>query len=1816
MGLGLGLGLDKPKGLIYFQNQFSMEFDGSDDKIFTDADAVAQNSTYSFWCKSSETGENKGVFGHGGDNKGAFHFNWSDSGITRPLLYLGNNFYIRFTDIPAQDDNKWHHWVVYLATNLVDSKLYCDGVLQAKTETISSGSLEPYTQSLTIGAESDSQTANCFLGSMDEFAVFDRELTQAEITRMYNTYYTNNIVKNGSFEEIGDEEVTNGDFSQIGSELIVNGDFASDTWWQKSSANVNISNGKGNFTAGTTEYFYKTNTLEIGKTYKLVFEITDYTTGYISAFGGNWSVAQSAARTYEIYFKCVDTTFGLVGNTFIGSIDNVSVKEVGQDWSFNGESELTSQGARIYSSAGANSYIQQSSVFTINKHYKFNYTIVNSTQGSLKLTSVNGGDLTINSNVGPHTVFITANNAALSILRNSGVTDVTITNISIKEVGQHWTFGTGWSTDSTKATSDGTQSVSYLRQNGIVNLTSTYKVQFTVSGSSSGTLNLLKGNASTAINVTSDNTYTFNTTWDGSSGDIVFQSLNFVGSVDNIVVQELKHQATNLLVNSGDYQSANPLLTSTKSMNFDGIDDYLVSESPTIGTEFTVSAWINTSDVSGSGGSYAAFFATGGYNGGATFKIGIRSDNGKIEIWQGGSARGTGTSNVADGKWHLINYTKNSTQAKIYVDGVLERTTAYTTTLTFPYIYVGLGGNNSPIPDNGGYFAGLVTELGLYDRTLTSLEVASLYNQGMPTNLLVNRNNYQSGNPTVFNTKQVDFDGIDDYLNVDTLAGKIITSQALTISVWFKSNSNATGAGENILFSAHTTGNSNVYRLGVSPLNSGGIFYGADSVVSNTVVGSTVYNDNKWHQLIVTKPTGASLTTFYVDGASIGTIASTNALWDNAVKYSIGQEYDASPSDFFTGQISQLGIFNSTLTADEVSSLYNHGLPIDLKTDQAAYTSSSNLVGYWRMGDGTLDTYPLIADQTNATLSAEYVVNGDFSNGTTGWIAPAQDGAYQQLTADGLKMYAGTSQGASNLLSSTTTFNLSGTEGKVYKADIVSSDFVVGSTMYLRLDGVYDANNIISFLTGTQTVYFTAYRDFTFIRFFAGSFEQGFTLKSISIKEVGGNPAMMSNTFAATAIENGSPYANLVQNGDFSEGTTDWTSGAAVTSFTVTNSIATVLGTSSSAQNKITQSIPVTTGNTYKISGSIRSNDGKDYRVRILDSAYVDIKNNNNSSFETFEYERVAQSSFITLIFESWYSDGTTNFSVDYATLEEVNTGLQGYWKMGDGTNDEYPVIYDQTNPTIGSELVVNGTFLTNTTTGWNDWDNLTNPSNTSQQDGYGILDATTGTCDARQQPTVTPGKTYKIEATIKEDAGANAKLYMSDGANYSYAFGNFQATTTETTFVKYVVPTQTVIRLYAYNSGSAKAYFKNISVKEIGGNPATMIAMPEGNITNQFPLTKIRNYYRMGDGILDSKFLSYPATAAPFIFQDQTSPNLAHIPTTNLLSNSNVFVANSATLTPNYGISPDGTQNSTRVETSGNNSGVRISISNSSNNDFAYSVFVKGVSGETVNVRVETSPYSLLIQYNFTFNGEWQRVENVLTASNTHTQKNFYVTHLGGSTATDFQVYGIQIEEQSQATPYLKSDGIAAVRKSSTTNLITYSEDTSQSLWTDNHITWSHNLYPSPIGTNNATKITSTNNGAKVVVSLNLENSKTYTVSMYIKNISTTSVKMLVYQNNDAAIPLNSNYQDELSTTEWVRVKKTFTTTSSAAGNTVQIQPVRDLNSGGEMYIWGLQVEQQTQAETYAPTKGIPVTIDLFTENNYGATQGGIIQKDVPRNS
>ena len=164
-------------------NRYSILFDGVDDRVTTATTLPPGGACFSFWAKSSDTGQNKGVFGCGGTSSGAFHVNWG--GGFRPLLYLGTGRYQFWANIPAQDDGNWHHWVVW--ADFVDTRnctLYVDGALIAEGSNQNTGSFDAR-GAITIG--SDAATGgNSYTGNLDEFAIFNSELDSDQITAIYN----------------------------------------------------------------------------------------------------------------------------------------------------------------------------------------------------------------------------------------------------------------------------------------------------------------------------------------------------------------------------------------------------------------------------------------------------------------------------------------------------------------------------------------------------------------------------------------------------------------------------------------------------------------------------------------------------------------------------------------------------------------------------------------------------------------------------------------------------------------------------------------------------------------------------------------------------------------------------------------------------------------------------------------------------------------------------------------------------------------------------------------------------------------------------------------------------------------------------------------------------------------------------------------------------------------------------------------------------------------------------------------------------------------------------------------------------------------------------------------------------------------------------------------------------------------------------------------------------------------------------------------------------------------------------------------------
>jgi len=153
-------------------------FNGTSDYIAIGAKPVdTADATYCFWANSSQTGENRGVFGHGGSNTGAFDMNHPSLGNNKPLLYLAGAHYQYWDDTSAQDDGRWHHWAVVVdIDSMAGSKLYIDGVLQNQSSR-SEGTAGAY-GNMEIGRSSSIYEYD---GYICNFGVWTGALTQPQI---------------------------------------------------------------------------------------------------------------------------------------------------------------------------------------------------------------------------------------------------------------------------------------------------------------------------------------------------------------------------------------------------------------------------------------------------------------------------------------------------------------------------------------------------------------------------------------------------------------------------------------------------------------------------------------------------------------------------------------------------------------------------------------------------------------------------------------------------------------------------------------------------------------------------------------------------------------------------------------------------------------------------------------------------------------------------------------------------------------------------------------------------------------------------------------------------------------------------------------------------------------------------------------------------------------------------------------------------------------------------------------------------------------------------------------------------------------------------------------------------------------------------------------------------------------------------------------------------------------------------------------------------------------------------------------------------
>ena len=247
--------------------------------------------------------------------------------------------------------------------------------------------------------------------------------------------------------------------------------------------------------------------------------------------------------------------------------------------------------------------------------------------------------------------------------------------------------------------------------------------------------------------------------------------------------------------------------------------------------------------------------------------------------------------------------------------------------------------------DNDRYFNGKISNLAIWNSSAAN--IANIYNNGSPqTSYTVTPQNWWK-----LNADSVYTPSVSKYPTALNFASNsyIISSSSVitgnsdrTVSVWAKtpnyvskkaifSLGDTTGSGSTTKFAIRINGTDDIQIASK----------GYDFLFSNTGI---IVTDNNWHHFAATYSYSGSTAYFklYIDGNYIGEQTGSLQL-NTSAGFSIATWGYGSNRDFFNGDISNAVVYNSELTATQISTLFNFGTP--------ETTPSFDPVAWWKLDD-------------------------------------------------------------------------------------------------------------------------------------------------------------------------------------------------------------------------------------------------------------------------------------------------------------------------------------------------------------------------------------------------------------------------------------------------------------------------------------------------------------------------------------------------------------------------------------------------------------------------------------------------------------------------------------------------------------------------------------------------------------------------------------------------------------------------------------------------------------------------------------------------
>lgn len=470
---------------------------------------------------------------------------------------------------------------------------------------------------------------------------------------------------------------------------------------------------------------------------------------------------------------------------------------------------------------------------------------------------------------------------------------------------------------------------------------------------------------------------------------------------------------------SWQYYENTPPFSNTYSVEFDGTDDYIdAGSSPSSLIVEGLSIWFKPDVTYGSGTlGYLLSF------GGSDYGIALGGDHfGPVtdevitvvnanHLW---SYTGSGVTLSAN-TWHHLGVRWESSSSStnsgnagydIYLDGTKVGNSFGTyssgngSKITTSRITVGARNRSGTI---GTYFFnGKIDEFSVFTSAISESDLLAIYNSGVPADLtdysptlwwrmgdnnsgsgttitdqgsggndgtLTNGPTYSTDVPVASsfsNTYSADLDGTDDYIAVGS------SGTVGTLSAWFKPDAALSASGR-VGYLVGFNSTSGPYGATYAGIGFGNItgtltneiitFHTNDWMYAYADASATV--SAAWHHVAV-RWSGTEYE-IYLDGSSV---MNHSAQWGSASKaeipYSslnIGKRN--AGTYFHQGLVDEVAVWHTALSASDITTLYNSGVPADIST------LSPN--GWWRMGDNDGGTGTTITDQglggNNGTLT-------------------------------------------------------------------------------------------------------------------------------------------------------------------------------------------------------------------------------------------------------------------------------------------------------------------------------------------------------------------------------------------------------------------------------------------------------------------------------------------------------------------------------------------------------------------------------------------------------------------------------------------------------------------------------------------------------------------------------------------------------------------------------------------------------------------------------------------------------------------------------